>query len=92
MKKGITSRGAPRDKKTGKAAWIKVWNELPQEKIQGWIETLIRHIQEVIQHDGGMSTRRAARIMMLEAGRAGGSKVSFMRIKIYLQSLGRTSE
>ncbi|CBF84331.1 hypothetical protein AN2628.2 [Aspergillus nidulans FGSC A4] len=53
MKKRTTSRGAPRDKKTGKTAWIKAWNELPQEKIQGWIERLIRHIQEVIQHDGG---------------------------------------
>jgi hypothetical protein len=53
MKKRTTSRGAPRDKKTGKAAWIKAWNELPQEKIQGWIERLIRHIQEVIHHDGG---------------------------------------
>jgi hypothetical protein len=30
--------------------------------------------------------------MMLEAGRASGSKVSFLRAKTYLQSLGRTSE
>lgn len=53
LKRLTTIRGAPRDKKTGKAVWIKAWNELPQEKIQQWIERLIRHIQEVIKLQGG---------------------------------------
>jgi hypothetical protein len=53
LKKRTTSRGAPRDKKTGKEAWIKAWDELPQERIQHWIERLMRHIQEVIRNEGG---------------------------------------
>jgi hypothetical protein len=53
LKRLTTIRGAPRNKKTGKAIWIKAWNELPQEKIQQWIERLIRHIQEVIKLQGG---------------------------------------
>jgi hypothetical protein len=53
LKKRTTARGAPRDKKTGKEAWIKAWDELPQERIQHWIERLMRHIKEVIEHEGG---------------------------------------
>jgi hypothetical protein len=53
LKKRTTSRGAPRDKKTGKEAWIRAWDELPQERIQHWIERLMRHIQEVIRLEGG---------------------------------------
>jgi transposase len=53
LKRRITSRGAPRDKKTGKEVWIKAWNDLPQVHIQQWIERLIRHIQEVIDLEGG---------------------------------------
>ena len=53
LKRRTTSRGAPRDKKTGKQAWIDGWSELPQEHIQRWIERLVRHIQEVIEHEGG---------------------------------------
>lgn len=53
LKRRTTSRGAPRDKKTGKQAWMKAWNDLPQEHIQQWIERLIRHIQEVINLEGG---------------------------------------
>ncbi|OJZ80204.1 hypothetical protein ASPFODRAFT_148152, partial [Aspergillus luchuensis CBS 106.47] len=53
MKRRTTSRGAPRDKKTAEEAWIKAWNELPQEKIQHWIERLMRHIQEIIRLEGG---------------------------------------
>ena len=43
----------PQDKKTGKQAWIHGWSELPQQEIQQWIERLARHIQEVIEHEGG---------------------------------------
>lgn len=53
LKQRTTSRGAPRDKKTGKEVWIKAWNDLPQVHIQQWIERLIRHIQEVIDLEGG---------------------------------------
>lgn len=57
LKRRTTSRGAPRDKKTGKEAWYKAWGELPQEAIQQWIERLIRHIQEVIRLEGGNEYR-----------------------------------
>jgi hypothetical protein len=80
MKKRTTSRGAPRDKKTGKSAWIKAWDELPQEMIQGWIERLMRHVQEVIRLEGATNTKRAVRIMILEAGRASGSRASSPRV------------
>ena len=53
MKKRTTSRGAPRDKKTGEAEWRQAWADLPQETIQHWIERLIRHIQIVIELEGG---------------------------------------
>lgn len=53
LKKRTTSRGAPRDRKTGKEAWNKAWDELPQETIQQWIERLVRHIQLVIELEGG---------------------------------------
>ncbi|CBF87508.1 hypothetical protein AN9381.2 [Aspergillus nidulans FGSC A4] len=53
MKKRTTSRGAPRDKKTGEAEWRQAWADLPQETIQHWIERLICHIQIVIELEGG---------------------------------------
>jgi transposase len=36
-----------------KNAWIKCWKEMPQEKIQAWIERTTIHIQEVIRLEGG---------------------------------------
>jgi hypothetical protein len=53
LKRRTTARGAPRDKKTAKEAWIKAWDELPQERIQHWIQRLRRHIKEVIKNEGG---------------------------------------
>lgn len=53
LKKCIISRGTPRDKKTGKEAWIKAWNELPQEQIQAWIKRLPVYIKEIICLEGG---------------------------------------
>jgi transposase len=51
MKRRTTARGAPRDKKTAREAWLKAWQDLPQEKIQAWIERIPRHIEEVIRHE-----------------------------------------
>jgi hypothetical protein len=53
LKKRTTLRGAPANKKTARAAWIKAWQELPQKRIQEWIERIVRHIQEVIRLEGG---------------------------------------
>ena len=68
LKRRTTSRGAPQDKKTGKQAWINGWNELPQENIQQWIEQLVRHIQEVIEHDGG-NVRKGLLAVIIGSGR-----------------------
>ncbi|EED15643.1 conserved hypothetical protein [Talaromyces stipitatus ATCC 10500] len=53
LKRRTTVRGAPREKKTAREAWLKAWNDLPQNQIQDWIEHLIRHVQEVIRLEGG---------------------------------------
>ncbi len=33
--------------------WIKCWKDMPQKKIQDWIERIMRHVQEVIKLEGG---------------------------------------
>jgi hypothetical protein len=53
LKRRTTLRGAPADKKTAKAIWLQAWKDLPQERIQHWIERIIYHIQEVIRLEGG---------------------------------------
>lgn len=53
LKKRTTLRGAPADKKTAKASWLKAWDDLPQHQIQQWIERIVHHIQEVIRLEGG---------------------------------------
>ncbi|BCR99663.1 uncharacterized protein AKAW2_50005S [Aspergillus luchuensis] len=77
MKRRTTSRGAPRDKKTAEEAWFKAWEELSQEKIQHWIERLMRHIQEIIRLEGGNEYKE---------GRTGSDKREWkgVRIKGYL--------
>jgi siroheme synthase len=40
-----------------KEAWIKCWKEMPQERIQQWIERIIEHVQEVIRLEGGNKYR-----------------------------------
>ena len=34
-------------------AWEKCWEELPQDKIQMWIERIPIHIQKIIKLEGG---------------------------------------
>ena len=67
LKRRTTSRSAPRDKKTGKQAWIDGWNEL--ENIQQWIEWLVRHIQEVIEHEGGNEYKEGTTGRIIGSGR-----------------------
>jgi len=35
------------------AAWVKCWEELPQWRIQAWIERIVEHIKQVILLEGG---------------------------------------
>jgi hypothetical protein len=53
MKKSTTKHGAPTSKKQLKKDWIECWDNMPQEKIQAWIERIPIHIQEVIKLEGG---------------------------------------
>jgi transposase len=53
MKKVTTARGAPTARPVMEKAWIKAWNDLPQHKIQAWIERIPRHVQEIIRLKGG---------------------------------------
>ena len=45
MKRITTKKGALRTCKNAEKRWQKVWDELPQEKIQAWIERMSRHLQ-----------------------------------------------
>jgi hypothetical protein len=53
MKKKTTEGGAPTSKKNRAKAWVIGWDDIPQEKIQAWIERSPFHIQEVIRLEGG---------------------------------------
>lgn len=53
MKRQTTKRGPITNEKLLKEEWIKCWNDLPQEKIQAWIERIPIHIKEVIRLEGG---------------------------------------
>jgi hypothetical protein len=52
MKRETTKKGPLYSAEALKKEWIKCWNEMPQEKIQAWIERIPRHIQEVIACKG----------------------------------------
>jgi len=53
MKRETTKRGAFTSQKAMKEAWIQCWEDMPQEKIQVWIERIPIHIQEIIRLGGG---------------------------------------
>ena len=53
LKRQITKKGAPQSRREAEKAWLKAWEELPQEKIREWIQRIIYHIQEVIRCEGG---------------------------------------
>jgi hypothetical protein len=53
MKRKTTEKGCPTSKKQMKADWLKCWDEMPQSKIQDWVERIYRHVQEVILLEGG---------------------------------------
>jgi hypothetical protein len=53
IKRETTKKGPITLKKALKASWLKLWKEMPQEKIQAWIERIPVHIEEVIRLEGG---------------------------------------
>ena len=52
MKRETTKRGPITSNAELKRAWIKCWEELPQEKIRAWIDRIPVHIEEIIACEG----------------------------------------
>ena len=52
MKRETTKKGPSTNKEQLRQDWIKCWKDMPQEKIQAWIERIPVHIQEIIACDG----------------------------------------
>lgn len=53
MKRATTKKGAPKSRAAAVRAWEQCWDELPQSKIQAWIERIPIHIQKIIELEGG---------------------------------------
>ena len=53
LKRKTTRKGALTSRAHAEQQWLKAWEELPQWRIQVWIERIPRHIQEVIKDKGG---------------------------------------
>jgi len=53
LKRATTKKGAPKSRAQAIEVWEKQWADLPQEKMQAWIERIIFHVQEVIRLEGG---------------------------------------
>ena len=52
MKRETTKKGAITSNAELKEAWIKCWNDMPQELIQAWIDRIPAHIEEIIACNG----------------------------------------
>ena len=57
MKRQTTKHGPATSLKQMKSDWERCCEELPQEKIQAWIERIPIHIKEVIRLGGGNEYR-----------------------------------
>jgi transposase len=53
MKRETTNKSPCNNKKELREQWVKCWEEMPQEKIQAWIERIERHVKEIIRLEGG---------------------------------------
>jgi hypothetical protein len=53
MKRETTKRGPTTDRKKLKVRWKKCWENLPQSKIQEWIQAIPYHVKEIIRLKGG---------------------------------------
>ena len=53
MKRETTKNGAPTSRAMGEKVWREKWQDMPQSTIQGWIERIPIHIQEIIRLEGG---------------------------------------
>jgi transposase len=62
MKRATTKRGAPKNRVEGIQAWEQCWKDLPQEKIQAWIERIPYHIKQIIELKGGNEYKEGRRL------------------------------
>ena len=53
MKRHTTKKGPITLREQLKKEWIKRWEEMPQKKIQVWIERIMAHIKDAIRLEGG---------------------------------------
>lgn len=53
MKRYTTKKGAPKSRTEAVKVWGQAQNDLPQERIQQWIDRIPRHIEEIIRLEGG---------------------------------------
>jgi transposase len=53
MKRYTTRKGAPKNRSEAIKVWERCWKDLTQEQIQAWIERIPRHIQKIIELEGG---------------------------------------
>ena len=53
IKQIITKKGAPKNRADAERVWENIWKDLPQAKIQAWIERIPIHIKNIIQLEGG---------------------------------------
>ena len=52
MKRKTTRKGAPKSRQEVITAWNQTWQDLPQEKIQAWIEHIPTYIKKIIELKG----------------------------------------
>ena len=58
MKRKVSKYGAPKTRKEAERKWKYCWlKQLTQKRIQGWIERMPRHMQEIIRCKGGNEYR-----------------------------------
>ena len=57
LKRTTTKRGGPKNRAEAERFWSHAWNELEQWRIQAWIERIPRHIEKIIELEGGNDYR-----------------------------------
>ena len=65
MKRYTTKKGAPKSRAEAIRAWEKCWRELPQDKIQAWIERIPIHIKQIIKLEGGNEYKEGRNLQRL---------------------------
>lgn len=62
MKRYTTKKGAPKSRAEAIRVWEQCWRDLPQEKIQAWIERIPVHVKEIIRLEGGNEYKEGRRL------------------------------